>query len=113
LSTLGAKLLPNLWGTHMDPKYFPEPEKFLPERFLNDDGSLKTRVEGFIPFSMGRRQCMGETFSKICMFKVLTSLIWNFKINFNDRKPRPSLEPRIGMILDPQTYDVELQLRDL
>lgn len=46
-----ALIVANLAGIHMDPKYFPEPHKFRPERFIKN-GKIVTR-EGYIPFGMG------------------------------------------------------------
>ena len=43
----------NIAGVHMDPHYFPEPRRFDPERFLDDNGKLK-HVEQFFPFSIGK-----------------------------------------------------------
>ena len=37
----------------MDPHYFPEPRRFDPERFLDDNGKLK-HVEQFLPFGIGK-----------------------------------------------------------
>ena len=44
--------LVNIEGVHMDPSYFPEPRRFDPERFMNDNGKLK-HVEQFLPFGIG------------------------------------------------------------
>ena len=43
----------NIIGTHRDPKYFPNPERFDPERFISNDGKLK-RIEQFMPFGLGK-----------------------------------------------------------
>ncbi|XP_012856169.1 PREDICTED: cytochrome P450 CYP82D47-like [Erythranthe guttata] len=56
----GTQLFVNLWKLHRDPQFWPEPEKFMPERFLkghNEDGV------DFIPFGCGRRSCPGATFA--------------------------------------------------
>ncbi|XP_047969948.1 cytochrome P450 81Q32-like [Salvia hispanica] len=51
-------LLVNVWALHNDPKSWPEPREFRPERFEKLDGYR----DGFklIPFSAGRRGCPGE-----------------------------------------------------
>ncbi|XP_026324726.1 probable cytochrome P450 9f2 isoform X2 [Hyposmocoma kahamanoa] len=44
---------------HMDEKYWPEPEKFDPERF-SDENKHKIKPFTFMPFGMGPRNCIGE-----------------------------------------------------
>ena len=46
------QVIANLYSAHMDPDVWPNPEKFIPERFLDDDGKFQegNRV---IPFSIG------------------------------------------------------------
>ncbi|KAH7715414.1 CBN-CYP-33C9 protein [Aphelenchoides avenae] len=51
----GTCIIPQMTGLHYDDKIFPDPAKFDPTRFLNDDGTLK-RVDELIPFSIGKRQ---------------------------------------------------------
>ena len=46
----------NMIGTHMDPKFFPNPDKFDPDRFLTNDGKLKI-IEQFMPFGIGKGSC--------------------------------------------------------
>ena len=57
--TLGDYLLPkdtiviaNIYSIHMDPRYWREPHKFDPERWIDDSGKL-VRSEAFMPFSVG------------------------------------------------------------
>ncbi|XP_071652642.1 cytochrome P450 9e2-like [Temnothorax longispinosus] len=47
-----------IFSLHCDPKYYPQPEKFDPERFLK--GDVDNLV--FIPFGIGRRMCIGNRF---------------------------------------------------
>lgn len=53
-------LLP-IYGIHNDPKYFPEPEKFDPERF-SDENKGNIVSGSYAPFGVGPRNCIGATF---------------------------------------------------
>jgi len=46
---LGSQIKPHFYF-----QIFPNPLRFEPERFLDDQGQLK-RIEEFIPFSIGKR----------------------------------------------------------
>lgn len=48
----GSIIIANLYSAHIDPKYWPEPEKFSPERFLSPEGKL-IRKTGLVPFGDG------------------------------------------------------------
>jgi len=37
---------------HLDPKYFPQPEEFRPERWLDEENRVK-RIDQFVPFGAG------------------------------------------------------------
>lgn len=40
-------------SVHYDPRYWKQPEKFLPERWLDAEGKFNTKKEGFLPFGVG------------------------------------------------------------
>nr|CAI5833647.1 unnamed protein product [Callosobruchus analis] len=53
----GLTVICLIYSVHHNPKYFPDPEKFLPERFLNSDIKPYTHI----PFSAGPRNCIGKS----------------------------------------------------
>uniref|UniRef100_A0A7N0UDA9 Cytochrome P450 n=1 Tax=Kalanchoe fedtschenkoi TaxID=63787 RepID=A0A7N0UDA9_KALFE len=55
----GTMLMMNLWAIHNDPKIWPDPREFRPERFV---GVVEGVRDGFklMPFGSGRRSCPGE-----------------------------------------------------
>ncbi|XP_033749031.1 cytochrome P450 1A1-like [Pecten maximus] len=57
----GTMIFINHWALHNDPRHWKEPSKFDPERFLNSDGTLARKPESWLPFSAGRRACIGES----------------------------------------------------
>lgn len=47
----------SLLGIHNDEKYYPEPEKFIPERFQNNENAAESV---YVPFGSGPRSCIGK-----------------------------------------------------
>ncbi|XP_066987986.1 cytochrome P450 2L1-like [Macrobrachium rosenbergii] len=63
---------------HRDRKYFERPEEFYPEHFLDKEGKVITKKDGFLPFSLGRRQCLGESLARMELFLFATCLFQRF-----------------------------------
>ncbi|KAL3857426.1 hypothetical protein ACJMK2_012098 [Sinanodonta woodiana] len=101
-----AIVIANLYSAHTDPKYWPEPEKFRPERFLDDNGKL-TRKDGLIPFGDGPRICIGEPLAKMELFLFFTNLIQRF--TFTSVGPRSQISKRgiQALTLTPLPYKVK------
>lgn len=55
----GSAVYIPIWGLHYDPAYFPNPEKFDPERF-SDDRVREIRSGCYLPFGDGPRNCIGN-----------------------------------------------------
>ncbi|RXG56321.1 cytochrome P450 2L1 [Armadillidium vulgare] len=66
---------------HFNPNYFESPEEFRPERFLTAEGKFSAPREGFFPFGIGKRQCLGESLARMELFIFLTSLAQNFSFS--------------------------------
>jgi cytochrome P450 family 135 len=67
----GARVVPSIHLIHRDPQIYPEPERFLPERFLDDPPGTYT----WIPFGGGVRRCLGAAFAQFEMSVVLRELV--------------------------------------
>ncbi|XP_064111526.1 cytochrome P450 2L1-like [Macrobrachium nipponense] len=59
-------------------KYFERPENSTHEHFLDKEGKVITKREGFLPFSLGRRQCLGESLARMELFIFATCLFQRF-----------------------------------
>jgi cytochrome P450 len=67
----GARVTPSIHLVHRDPQTYPEPERFLPERFLERPPGTYT----WIPFGGGVRRCLGAAFAQFEMAVVLRELV--------------------------------------
>ncbi|XP_077563753.1 cytochrome P450 2H2-like isoform X1 [Haemaphysalis longicornis] len=77
----GSVVIPNIGAVHMDPAHWENPEEFMPERFLKEDGTgLKPKPEQLIPFSVGKRMCPGETLATVEIFLYLTTILQKFTV---------------------------------
>ncbi|KRH07449.1 hypothetical protein GLYMA_16G089900v4 [Glycine max] len=82
----GTRLLINLWNLQRDPKVWPNPNKFEPERFLTTHHDINFMSQNFelIPFSIGRRSCPGMTFGLQVLHLTLARLLQGFDICTKD-----------------------------
>lgn len=55
----GEVLFIPIIGLHRDPKYYPDPERFDPERF-SDENKHNINPLAYLPFGIGPRSCIGE-----------------------------------------------------
>ncbi|XP_048253324.1 cytochrome P450 2U1-like [Haliotis rufescens] len=70
-----------------DPDMWGDPGNFRPDRFLDDTGKI-VKKEEFIPFSLGRRACLGESMARMELFLFLITMIQRFKfIPVDGQKP--------------------------
>ncbi|XP_041445614.1 vitamin D 25-hydroxylase isoform X3 [Xenopus laevis] len=98
----GTTVITNLYSVHFDEKYWTDPEIFYPERFLDSAGQF-TKKEAFVPFSLGRRHCLGEQLARMEMYLFFTSLLQRFHLHFPQGFV-PNLRPKLGMTLQPYPY---------
>ncbi len=67
----GVKIAPCIYLLHRRPEIYPEPDRFLPERFLENSPGTYT----WIPFGGGVRRCIGGAFAQYEMKVVLSELV--------------------------------------
>ena len=91
-------IFPNLWFIHHDEKLWTDPWKFRPERFLDSNGELLQADhdlrKAWVPFSLGRRACPGETLAMTRTFLYLTRILQEFDITPPSSGCIPNVDPR-------------------
>jgi cytochrome P450 len=99
-------LLGNQYAIHHDKDIWGDPDNFRPERFLSPDGRTVLKNENLLPFSVGKRQCIGETLARDEIFLFMTNIFQRFSVQLDETKPRPSLEGQVGFIRKPEDHHV-------
>ncbi|KAM0967884.1 hypothetical protein ACFX2A_016611 [Malus domestica] len=79
----GTRLIMNLWKLQTDPKNWPDPFEFKPERFLTTHKDVDVKGHHFelIPFGSGRRACPGLAFGLQIVQFTLASFLHAFEIS--------------------------------
>jgi cytochrome P450 len=81
----GITVTPSIYLVHRRPEIYPDPESFIPERFLERPPGTYT----WIPFGGGVRRCLGGAFAQFEMAVVLSELVKRWEIE----PSRPASEP--------------------
>ena len=92
-----------------DPEIFLEPEKFLPERFIDESGNLK-KVEELVPFSVGKRVCLGEGLARMELFLFTANLFNRFEF-CEGANGLPSLDRTYAFIAKAMDYTCQVKRR--
>lgn len=87
-----SRVIINAWAIGRDPASWEEPEKFKPERFLDNCSSFKGNDFQFIPFGAGRRGCPGATFAIAIVELVLSNLLYKFDWALPDEQREEDLD---------------------
>lgn len=73
-----SRILVNTWAIGRDPKLWPEPEKFIPERFIESEIDIKGHDFELLPFGSGRRSCPGIQLGLIIVRLIVAQLVHCF-----------------------------------
>jgi len=112
----GSVIMQNTWAILHDPKRYPEPEEFRPERYLKD-GQINPEVmdPAVVAFGAGRRICPGRYFSDMSLFLNVAYVLHTFDISpaldtqGNMIKPEPKMTT--GFLSHPVPFECSIKPR--
>jgi len=104
----GSTVLMSQWVVHRHPKFWPDAEKFDPDRFLPENETGRPKL-AYFPFGGGTRQCIGDQFAWMEGVLILAVLLQQATPELvtadykADIQPMITLRPRGGMPLKFRT----------
>lgn len=97
----GSEVVVWTWMTHHDPRWYPRPEAFEPDRFTPEASAERPKM-AYLPFGGGPRSCIGAAFSLVESRLVLATIARRFELELVPghrvrTKPGITLAPKGGM----------------
>lgn len=105
----GTRILLPYVGLQMDPDYYPEPQKYMPERYLCEDSLVKGTL---LPFGDGPRMCLGFRYAQILIKVGIIYLLLNFRI-FLEKKVGGKNEKKEFFVLDTPSENLNVTFEPL
>jgi len=91
----GTTMLINMMLLHRDPKHFPEPEEYRPERFLTEG---HRPPYAYVPFSAGPRNCIGQKFAWLMAKAIVAKVLRRFALSATVPLGRLDLAGQITLV---------------
>jgi cytochrome P450 len=99
----GSRVIVSQYATHRHPRFWDDPESFVPERFTPEHAAEQHRY-AYFPFGAGPRACIGSIFATVEAQVALAMIVREFEFRPADDQPvelesRFTLRPRNGLRL--------------
>jgi cytochrome P450 len=102
----GSEVVAWLYFTHRDPIVYPNPSKFMPERFA-PEARAKLPKMAYLPFGGGPRLCVGHAFAMLEARLILATLVQKFDFSL---VPGHKVAPKLQITVTPK-YGMKMKLR--
>ena len=97
----GSLAVASQWVLHRDPRFWPDAHRFVPERWLTDQGAFDESAPGqprgaWFPFGLGQRVCIGESFAWLEGVLVLAAVSSRWEVDV-DPGFEPAVQPAVTL----------------
>ena len=94
----GSEVVIWIYHVHRNPRFYPEPERFDPDRFTQEQEAARPKY-AYLPFGAGQRACIGQMFAMLEAQLILATLLQNLRFDYARKRP-PGI--RMGVTLAPR-----------
>lgn len=92
----GAEVVAWIYMTHRDPRWYPQPLAFRPERFEPEARAALPKM-AYVPFGGGPRACIGAAFAMVEARLILATLASRYRFELEPGH-RVAIQPRITLV---------------
>jgi len=100
----------DIQSIHRNPEYYPEPEKWNPERFTPENRDKLTPYT-YLPFGIGPRNCVGMRFALMEAKTAVVHLVNKFKFVTTKNTQIPLKFKKFEFLLSVENVNVGVQIR--
>lgn len=75
----GSEVFAYIPAVHRDPQFYPEPDKFDPDRFLPEQCSSRP-PSSFLPFGAGQHTCIGQRYALLQIKTTVSVILRNYRL---------------------------------
>ncbi|XP_053697994.1 probable cytochrome P450 9f2 [Sabethes cyaneus] len=97
----GDSIWVSLWALQRDESYFPEPERFDPQRF-SETNRGRIADSGYMPFGLGQRDCIGRYFALLVAKVTLVDVLRKFQLRLGSKIVAPLQLAKGSVTLEPE-----------
>lgn len=107
----GTAIMISNFGVQRDPEFYPDPEKFDPERFSEEE-KAKRPAMAYLPFGDGPRNCIGLRFGYLQTKVGLATFLKNYKFSIHPKMVLPIVFHPSSFILTHK-FDILLNIKKI